>query len=371
MKNEQFEKFLKANKLDVESVTFPMTEIPMVAETWRSRDNPLSKNIDFHKNMNMDTATVKTTEVTGNKETTKVGYGSGMNEFIDKSYPENQIEYLNDLENDLLNDYGNNVNVRQKRSSVHDYDPLPDNVLMGKEKISNLENKLNNVVIEKNSEESTDMVNLNSVSSPNENEVQITIINFDDTDKNTGLNKPDTNLNETTLLKINSSIKDNTKTLISLDKSDPINTQKETKPKKCQLSSNADDETSNLNNYALLKLKDDSEVKDKITSINLNQLPNELSANSKDKQGNLPKRVQISSHTYKYDVLYDIPDNKATALNGELGKVMFKMDNVSYIITKLLFEILNVVITVADMTTLAVSDMKRRSNFGKESKNSE
>lgn len=327
MKNNQFEKFLKENQLDVESLTVPLNEMSRITQTWHSKMSPPTNTI----NSNRETSYKGIKSKDNIKVTTKVGNSNSIDEGIDEdnSYPENHSEYFNELDQDLYNEYRNNVNIRQKRSSIPDYDTFTGNALVGKEKIDKFNNKFNDMYDNMKPKGSTEKMSLNSVSYPKKNEVEITIINFNDTDKKYSDTSLVTNPNEQVPIKVNSTIEDDTTTLTS------VNSLDLTKIKKVISKAEKDTENFQDQNHLIkedvskIDFKNDAQInlkgleekktnpklEDEVTSMNRMQLhANTLDERYKNKQGNLPKRVRISSHSYKYDVLYNVPSKSEAAV---------------------------------------------------------
>lgn len=302
MKNEQFKMFLKKNNLDVESVTSPMFNIPTVVKNWHSKTNPLSKSLYLNKiNIGQTTPAYKRSEA-NLKKTNKAGYRNDIKEAVDESYLETQIEYLNDLENDLDNDY-KEVNIRRKRSSVYDCDTVSDDSVL----IDKVKHKKINNIFNENPDFSKEITNVNLVSNPTENDLEITIINFNKIDKKQGNYKLVTNIDDTVSTK-------------SLKKWPEILRvkKKQNKDKSLQIKKNKS--VINFNKDAHII---STHTIEEVTTFDMKQLPNKVKEKSKDEQYNLKKRVEISGNSNNHDVLHNFLNKNATPdIDRDIGKTL-------------------------------------------------
>lgn len=176
MKNAKFEKFLKDNKIDVETVTSDLSPYPANTAN-ESQPDPVVR-----KSKLQITSEHNDTLIPENPTDTETENDEDY--LNDKSYLESQKDYLNDLERSLNNDYNKIVNERHRRMTSLDDNDIE---LIGRAQYNKAKHHLTS--IKPGSHDAT-MKKQYEFKKPSE-DVQISVINVDDnSEKNVHVTEP-------------------------------------------------------------------------------------------------------------------------------------------------------------------------------------
>ncbi|KAG6444308.1 hypothetical protein O3G_MSEX003329 [Manduca sexta] len=311
MKMTDFEDFLKANRLDVESVTSPIVDLPTM-DAYASKKSSRAKSIKkvrptIAKKKHKPTRT-KTKFKTHERRVTKASTLSIVNNMKDS---ENQFDYLNDLEKDIFNDYDFEEKERFKRYNEH-YNSYFTNFNQDTNQWSRANKGMQKhkpdvpkqFINEESDFKSNEIAETTEDMTPKD--FEITIINFGDINKLTDEYAPIQSETTTTTEASEKFLKNAIKTPLSVDFIEKGSKDTEFLHK--------------LHNdlfydHAYTKRKETTTGMTETIKIEETTMPTPPLAFHEAvwkkmpiKTYHEPKRVRISSQSYKYDIIYHHPE---------------------------------------------------------------
>jgi hypothetical protein len=321
MKMIEFDKFLKENQIDVQSVTKPLTNVPQMVDLY---PKPLKNNIDKPRKP------LGTTEKPVSKMEVVVYDNMNVPYKVNVKSPRKLPHVLeNAIDEDIVEITDATEDRRNKRysqlinSRFYTVDPKY-RVQLRKSKNRIFKKKIK--IFDKKSTLSTNLgymkYTLAKIPSEMETEVELTIISMDEIDDQS-ISKPHHKSEMRKNVSTTESIKEQKKTFIKTDKPTTSITAPKSKLARTEATATIKNKMHNkffniANKNRLLAAKLDASAC-RFDSIHTTT-PDEIAKTSTELVGteffnklnskiHHPKRVRISSHSYKYDIIYDHKKN--------------------------------------------------------------